>query len=150
LARHALSLIQHDLALQRISVSWDLPPTEAPIMVMADPVLIEQVLINLIRNASDIAQTRRLNVQMRCQDGLARLQVDDDGTGLGGRSIDTLCTPFHSTKAEGMGMGLAICRSIIEAHHGAMDAGSSALLGGAMLAFALPLALASQKQTPTP
>jgi two-component system sensor histidine kinase DctS len=49
-----------------------------------------------------------------------------------------------------MGMGLAICRSIIEAHHGAMDAGSSALLGGAMLAFALPLALASQKQTPTP
>ncbi|MEX8499849.1 MAG: sensor histidine kinase [Leptothrix ochracea] len=150
LARHALGLIQHDLARQRIDVSWDLPATAAQVMVMADPVLIEQVLINLIRNASDAPQTRQITLRLRPDGGFARLQVEDDGTGLGGRSIETLCAPFHSTKAEGMGMGLAICRSIIEAHHGAMDAGQSPS-GGAMLAFTLPLAaLASQAPTSTP
>ncbi len=156
LARHALGLMQHDLSRQRIEVSWELPTTAAhtAIMVMADPVLIEQVLINLVRNASDVPQTRRITLRWSMEGHVARLQVEDDGIGLGGRSIDTLCTPFHSTKAEGMGMGLAICRSIIEAHHGAMDAGQSAL-GGAMLALTLPLAdlethLETQPPQPTP
>jgi two-component system sensor histidine kinase DctS len=67
-----------------------------------------------------------------------RVDVDDNGPGLQGRSIEQLTTPFYSTKAEGMGMGLAICRSVVEAHHGGMDAGSSPL-GGARLSFTLPV-----------
>jgi two-component system sensor histidine kinase DctS len=59
-----------------------------------------------------------------------RLDVDDSGPGLAGRTAEQLTTPFYSTKPEGMGMGLAICRSVIEVHHGAFDAGVSPL-GGA-------------------
>jgi len=69
-----------------------------------------------------------------------RFDVDDNGCGLGGRGINELATPFHSTKPEGMGMGLAICRSVIEAHHGALEAGTSPL-GGARLSFTLPVDL---------
>jgi two-component system sensor histidine kinase DctS len=53
--------------------------------------------------------------------------------------VEQLVTPFYSTKPDGMGMGLAICRSIIEAHHGAFDATVSAF-GGARFSFTLPLA----------
>ena len=67
-----------------------------------------------------------------------RVDVLDSGPGLGGRSIEQLAAPFYSTKPEGMGMGLAICRSVVEAHHGALDAGVSPR-GGARLSFSLPV-----------
>ena len=67
-----------------------------------------------------------------------RVAVDDNGCGLGGRSVEELTAPFHSTKADGMGMGLAICRSVIEAHHGTLEAATSDL-GGARLSFTLPM-----------
>jgi two-component system sensor histidine kinase DctS len=63
--------------------------------------------------------------------------VTDSGPGLGGRSIEALCAPFYSTKSDGMGMGLAICRSIIELHYGALDA-QEAPGGGAVLSFTVP------------
>jgi two-component system sensor histidine kinase DctS len=67
-----------------------------------------------------------------------RMDVEDDGPGLGGRTVEQLCAPFYSTKADGMGMGLAICRSVVEVHHGGMDAGPSSL-GGARFSFTLPV-----------
>lgn len=71
-----------------------------------------------------------------------QITVDDNGAGLRGRSITDLSAPFYSTKPDGMDMGLAIFRSIIEAHHGALLAQDSPLPGfegGACLAFALLL-----------
>ena len=68
------------------------------------------------------------------------MSSDDSGPGLQGRRFDELSAPFYSSKAEGMGMGLAICRSVIEAHHGHLDAEPSPLLGGARFSFTLPLA----------
>jgi two-component system sensor histidine kinase DctS len=111
--------------------------------VYADPILIEQVLINLVRNAADALSGHRRAGQIRITaapagERFVRLDVEDDGPGLDGRSIEKLTAPFYSTKLEGMGMGLAICRSVIEIHHGSMDAGPS-LLGGARLSFTLPL-----------
>ncbi|WP_374662656.1 sensor histidine kinase [Inhella sp.] len=110
--------------------------------VVADAVLIEQVLINLLRNAGDAllerAPPRRIQVHSRVAGGFLVVEVCDNGPGLGGRSSEQLFSPFYSTKREGMGMGLAICRSIIEAHHGVLDAGP-AQLGGARFAFSLPL-----------
>jgi len=105
-------------------------------------VLIEQVLINLVRNALDELHHRpgaqvRIGAQ-RVGERFVRVDVDDNGPGLQGRGIDQLTTAFYSTKAEGMGMGLAICRSVIEAHHGGMEAGAGAL-GGARISFTLPL-----------
>jgi len=75
----------------------------------------------------------------RCDaEGFLRLDVDDGGPGLRGRSVEQLVTPFYSTKPDGMGMGLAICRSILEAHHGALDA-SDAPGGGACFSLTLPV-----------
>ena len=110
--------------------------------VLADPVLVEQVLINLLRNAAD-ALIETTEPRLRVALSLAgprfvRVDVDDNGCGLGGRGIDELVAPFHSTKADGMGMGLSICRSVIEAHHGALEAGTS-VLGGARISFTLPV-----------
>jgi two-component system sensor histidine kinase DctS len=140
-ARRAVGLLQRDLQRQGVTVGWawadDLPRVDA------DPVLIEQVLINLLRNAADelLAAGRPGLIQIgaaRAGPGFLRVDIDDNGSGLRGRSIEQLCAAFYSTKPEGMGMGLAICRSVIEAHHGSMDAGSSPQ-GGARLSFSLPV-----------
>jgi two-component system sensor histidine kinase DctS len=100
------------------------------------------VLINLVRNAADALMGHRpehprVNVTVVCAGPrFVRVAVEDNGPGLAGRDIRQLSEPFFSTKRDGMGMGLAICRSVIEAHHGAMEAGRSAL-GGAAVSFTL-------------
>jgi two-component system sensor histidine kinase DctS len=115
--------------------------------VVADAVLIEQVVINLLRNASDaLAECsgieRRIEARTRTtpDQRFVRIDVRDNGPGLQGRRIETLCAPFYSTKAEGMGMGLAICRSILEAHQGTLDAVESPG-GGAWFSMTLPVDL---------
>jgi two-component system sensor histidine kinase DctS len=147
-------------------VDWALP-AQLP-AVDADPVLVEQVVLNLVRNACDEMATtgaagpaggadrderpRRLRLSAAPSGGSAdgdapaaghrgylRLDIEDSGPGLRGRSVESLMEPFYSTKPEGMGMGLAICRSIIEAHHGALAAGPSTL-GGARFSVTLPRA----------
>jgi two-component system sensor histidine kinase DctS len=65
------------------------------------------------------------------------VEIRDNGPGLSGRRIEALCAPFYSTKAEGMGMGLAICRSILESHQGTLDAVDGPL-GGAWFSMGLP------------
>lgn len=138
LAARVLALLKRDLRGVRVDVEM---PAGLP-DVQADAVLIEQVLINLVRNALDELHHRpgaRVRIAaLRVGERFVRVDVDDNGPGLQGRGIDQLTTAFYSTKAEGMGMGLAICRSVIEAHHGGMEAGVGAL-GGARISFTLPL-----------
>ena len=140
IVQRALTLLRRDLQGQGVQVEIsDAFPLPA---VLADPVLVEQVLINLLRNAAD-ALTDTAEPRLRVALSLAgsrfvRVDVDDNGCGLGGRGIDELAAPFHSTKADGMGMGLSICRSVIEAHHGAVEAGTSTW-GGARISFTLPV-----------
>jgi two-component system, LuxR family, sensor histidine kinase DctS len=129
--------------------------------VVADAVLIEQVVINLLRNACDAlaeqqreseGRARRVEARtLRTADRrFVRIDVRDNGPGLQGRRIEALCAPFYSTKAEGMGMGLAICRSILEAHQGVLDA-VEAPGGGAWFSLTLPVdlqvAVASLEET---
>jgi two-component system sensor histidine kinase DctS len=141
IVQRVLTVLRRDLQHRSIRVETRLAPGLPA--VLADPVLVEQVLINLVRNAADALATST-EPHVRVTASLAggrfvRVDVDDNGSGLGGRGIDELAAPFHSTKPDGMGMGLAICRSVIEAHHGALEAGNSAL-GGARLSFTLPVA----------
>lgn len=75
------------------------------------------------------------------------MSVVDNGPGLGGHTIGTLCAPFYSTKSEGMGMGLAICRSIIELHYGGLDAEDVAG-GGACMSFTVPCSGAIDHSNP--
>lgn len=140
-AHRAAELLQRDLQRKKIQLRLTFP-AGLP-LVYADPILIEQVLLNLIRNAADSLLTQGQSGHIHISatpvgDRFVRLNVDDDGCGLAGRTIEQLTAPFYSTKTEGMGMGLAICRSVIEVHHGSMDADTSQL-GGARISFTLPV-----------
>jgi signal transduction histidine kinase len=101
--------------------------------VNVDPILIEQVLVNLMRNAAesiDLAQrplTRRdveLKVLPRSEEGqpVIEFSVTDTGRGLPPEVMERLFEAFFSTKSEGMGIGLNLCRSIVESHQGRMKA----------------------------
>jgi two-component system sensor histidine kinase DctS len=141
-------LLRRELTRQQVQITLTLEPTLAP--VVADAVLIEQVVINLVRNACDALaeqplspdRPRRIEARtLRTADPrFLRVDVLDNGPGLKGRRIEDLCAPFYSTKPEGMGMGLAICRSILEAHQGVLDA-VEAPGGGAWFSMTLPIDL---------
>jgi len=103
-----------------IEPSFDLDPYASPVLV--DKVQIQQVLINLIRNACEAmsdSDERRLLVTSRSDaPGFVRITVGDTGPGIAPEVAERLFTAFVSTKKEGMGLGLSICRTIVEAHGG--------------------------------
>jgi len=87
--------------------------------IRADAVQIQQVIVNLVRNAIEaMTEAPRKSLLIRSRRGADHVAVDvrDQGTGLA--NLDKIFEPFVTTKQTGMGMGLAICRSIIEAHAG--------------------------------
>jgi PAS domain S-box-containing protein len=111
-----------------IKVEFDLPH-ESP-KVLVSRVQIQQVLLNLVRNAMEAMQDvdeRHLTIQAEVEDegAMVRLSVKDTGTGLAPSVQDKLFTPFTTTKKTGMGVGLSICRTIIEAHGGKIWADST-------------------------
>jgi len=103
-----------------ISPHFDIDPYASPVLV--DRVQIQQVLINLIRNACEAmtgAVERKLEVSSHSdQPGFVRVTVSDTGTGVAPEIADQLFTAFVTTKSEGMGLGLSICRTIVEANGG--------------------------------
>jgi len=91
--------------------------------VMADRVMLEQVFVNLMRNAFDAmretpVKERRVVISAASDGDLVTIAVADKGSGVSEDTAEKLFSPFFSTKTEGMGMGLNICRSIIEFHQG--------------------------------
>jgi len=143
-----VGLLKRDIARHEVEVSLELAD-DLP-RVIADPVLIEQVVVNLVRNACDAMAgqegPRRIRIHAEALGQatlgpsgppVVRVSVSDSGPGLHGQTVATLCAPFFTTKSDGMGMGLAICRSILELHYGALEASESPS-GGAMFAFSLP------------
>jgi PAS domain S-box-containing protein len=138
-----LVLLQRELLAHRISVQRDLAAGLPS--VVADRVQLQQVIINLTMNAIEAMQAvagraRRLTIRSYQDDsGQVIVAVEDSGAGFTAESQDRLFHAFFSTKPGGLGMGLSICRSIIEAHGGRLSA--SANTGrGATFQFALPLA----------
>ncbi len=112
--------------------------------VMADSVQIEQVLLNLVRNAIEAMKevhnrSRKLTLRTRCQfpDSI-EVEVIDTGPGVSDELLPKLFEPFVTTKPHGMGMGLSICRSIIEAHGGKLWAIRNPE-GGMTFQFSLPV-----------
>ena len=112
--------------------------------VDGDPVQLQQVLLNLVINAFDamrdtpVSDRRVAIVTQPNEDGTVRISVRDHGLGISEEMRDRLFDPFFSTKTEGLGMGLAIVRSIIESHDGTITA-ENADGGGARFEFVLPL-----------
>jgi signal transduction histidine kinase len=116
----ALTLTRGDLQRHRILVQPEPAPKLPP--VRGDRIQLQQVLLNLITNAIDSMAAkdgvRVLRVRPEFHDGGVIVSVADTGTGIGSPEFDRIFDPLFTTKSGGMGMGLAICRSIIEAHDG--------------------------------
>lgn len=110
--------------------------------ILADRVQIEQVLVNLIRNAVESMRAqetpRILIIGSAIQQDMVAVHVKDSGPGVSSDVADRLFSPFQSTKADGMGVGLSICRRIVEAHGGRMWLEPS-VDGGADFRFTLTL-----------
>lgn len=133
-------LVGDKLLLSHIKLHLDLEP-DLP-AVIADRVQIEQVVLNLLRNAIEAMQkvdadSNALTILSRRQEnGMLKIEFRDQGTGID--DLERIFDPFFTTKNEGIGMGLSICRSIVEAHGGSIWAENLALKGAA-ITFMLPL-----------
>jgi two-component system sensor kinase FixL len=110
--------------------------------VMADRIQIQQVLINLMRNAIEaMRDSERRELVVRTGDAaghMLRVEVEDTGTGIAEDIAPLLFQPFVSSKASGMGIGLSICKRIIESHGGTITVTRNAA-GGATFDFTLPV-----------
>lgn len=121
-----------------IRVRYEFDP--AVDLVLADKVQVQQVVLNLIRNAVDAmaeATARDLTVRLSPAEDMALISVVDTGPGIASAAADHLFQPFFTTKRAGMGVGLSICRTIIEAHGGRIWTEESPG-GGATFRFTLP------------
>lgn len=126
LVDEVLSLLQSDLRHRGIQVVTSFP-TPLP-KIVADKIQVQQVLLNLARNAIEAMDAtppddRLLGVQAEVRGALLEVSVSDTGCGIPADTGDQLFSLFHTTKATGMGLGLAICRSIVERHGGRIWAG---------------------------
>jgi signal transduction histidine kinase len=140
--REAIALVQREFISHRASLRMELAP--ALPMILGDRVQLQQVIINLVMNGIEAMQSvtdqpRELVVGSH-QDETHRVlvTVTDSGVGISAENADRLFNAFFTTKSGGMGMGLSICRSIIEAHGGRMSTADS-VGPGARFQFTLPL-----------
>ena len=129
-------LQSHQITVQTELID-DLPP------VLADRVQLQQVILNLIMNAIEAmssvagrARILRIKSEIHESDGVL-VSVEDSGSGIDPKDIERIFDAFFTTKARGMGMGLSICRSIIEAHHGRLWA-SAGIDHGSVFRLILP------------
>ena len=121
----SLALIAHDMRARQIEAIVNL--SSHPCIITGDQVLLQQVLVNLVMNAMDaMAETpparRRVTIITEVRGGVVDVSVHDAGTGLPAQIDGTLFTPFVTTKAHGIGIGLTITRTIVETHGGTIDA----------------------------
>ncbi|WP_439403357.1 PAS domain S-box protein [Bradyrhizobium sp. DASA03068] len=124
--REAVALVQREMASHAVSVRMEL--SSALPRIFGDRIQLQQVLINLIMNGIEAMgdvhdRPRELAIRSEASgDGAMQMSVSDRGVGISEQAMDRLFTPFFTTKSSGMGMGLSICRSIIEAHGGRLYA----------------------------
>ncbi|HSC79685.1 MAG TPA: PAS domain S-box protein [Chitinolyticbacter sp.] len=145
-----LGLLGHEIVRRGVDVSiaqaGELPP------LYADAVMLEQVIFNLIKNALEAmdatpTEQRQLAITLARNDGNLRVAIGDRGTGIAPEQLEQLFKPFFTTKDSGMGMGLNICRSIIEHHHGRLWAEANPG-GGCRFIFTVPFAEETEAHEP--
>lgn len=131
MVEEALELAEIEMRRRNVRLTHEISPRMPDLLV--DPILIEQVLVNLLKNAAesiDMAQrpTAQRSVQLRVAPArvddktVIEFTVTDTGQGLAPEVLSRLYEAFYSTKANGMGIGLSLCRSIVESHMGRMKA----------------------------
>jgi PAS domain S-box-containing protein len=122
IVRSVTDLASSQLRRDRVVTRLDLDDSDP--LVIGDAVQLQQVVLNLVQNASESmseCDERRLEIRTAVEDDVVSVSVSDVGAGVDVESRPHLFEPFFTTKGQGMGMGLAICRSIIEAHGGRLQ-----------------------------
>lgn len=137
---NVLLLAEQELRDQHVDVTTDLDQTSA--LVIADRIQLEQVVLNLVLNALEAMkdtpeENRRLSIKTRVDDETIALSILDHGHGIPDETIDHLFNPFFTTKPTGIGLGLTISQSIIEAYGGKISARNTS--DGAVFIFSLPI-----------
>jgi signal transduction histidine kinase len=134
--RRALALVEGRARRQKVKCLAELP--DGPVELNIDGNQIQQVLVNLLLNALDaLPQGGTIRLAVRREGGAVAVAVRDDGPGIAPKVLERLFEPFVSTKETGLGLGLSICRRLVEAHGGAIR-GGNAPEGGAAFTFTLP------------
>ena len=139
--REVLKLVRCDLANRNIAVKIGLA-SQLP-AVIGDRVLLQQVLLNLILNGCDAAahagciEHRQLHIRTLWTGDAVQVSVSDQGRGIAPDDLKRIFEPFFTTKSQGMGLGLAICRTIINAHNGRLWATNNSDFGASFY-FTLP------------
>ena len=133
-----------DIEAQRTSTQLLLDIPENLPKIVVDRIMIEQVLLNLIKNGIEAMhgtpiERRKLSIQARqLDDRLVEVSISDQGHGISEGDDEKIFAPFYTTKSEGMGIGLAICRSIIEFHQGRLWV-EARREGGSVFRFTVPI-----------
>jgi two-component system sensor histidine kinase DctS len=136
-----LTLIEADARRQKVRVVRDLAPNLPTIQ--ADGILLGQAILNLMRNGMEaMSQTEKgqrvLSVGAKVADGQVLISIADRGHGISAETAAQLFEPFYTTKSEGLGVGLNICRSVVEAHQGRLWFEATPE-GGTVFHISLPL-----------
>ncbi len=125
LIRQVVSLADSDAVMRNIDIVPDLD--EHPCLSLGDVVQIEQVILNLLRNGMESMESvnckhgKQIILSTRCDSDTVTIAVSDSGAGVSDKAAELLFQPFNSTKQMGMGIGLTICQSIVQAHGGKLD-----------------------------
>ncbi|GGF86116.1 hypothetical protein GCM10007301_52490 [Azorhizobium oxalatiphilum] len=141
IAMEARNLLRREA--RNANATVELRLAEAPCLVRADPIELQQVLVNLLTNAMDAMREqegeRLVTVAVFASESEVTVSVEDRGPGFPDGEIEKLFKPFFTTKPNGVGMGLQICRTIVESFGGTLHA-QNGPLGGALFEFSLPSA----------
>ena len=135
-------LLSSEAALRDVSIRLELAPQLPP--ALGDRVQLQQVILNLVLNGLDamreqVAGARTLVLRSAADSSTTiRVAVQDSGPGINESDLDSIFQPFYTTKADGLGMGLSIARSIVEAHGGRLEVRNNPE-GGATFSFTLPV-----------
>ncbi len=141
LAREVVAMVRYEAALEQVEIAVDIEPALPP--ARGDRVQLQQVLLNLLLNALEAMKGgprlgRTVALHARSKEGTVEVAVRDRGRGIAADDVERLFEPFYTTKGEGLGMGLSICRSIIRTHGGRLWAENNAQ-GGATFYFTVPV-----------
>ncbi|MBZ9605733.1 sensor histidine kinase [Phyllobacterium chamaecytisi] len=136
-----VALVRREIDINQVSLRFDLA-ADLP-EINGDRVQLQQVILNLLLNAIQAmahvaGNTRKLLIETFAEEQSALVKIHDNGPGLTPETRKKLFSPFYTTKPDGMGMGLSICRSIVNAHGGSISA-SSEPGSGTTFEFTIPL-----------
>ena len=141
LVRETLAVVSALALGRKVELTSSITQNELPIL--GDLIQLQQVILNLVVNGIDamgdrVAENRVIRIRTARAEKFAELSVSDRGPGIPEDKLEAIFEPFYTSKAEGMGMGLSIARTIIEAHRGQISA-SNRIHGGASFRVRLPL-----------